>query len=295
MPSRKLKIAVGIATVGRREILADAIGILSKQTRLPDRLLICSTQDADVDEQRLAAFSGSSSIIKSQGGLPAKLNAILSSVADADLIVFFDDDFFADRYYIEHVEKIFLDHGDVVGVTGTLIADGVQGPGLSVEEALELIRVDKDYAGEIKENFGTYGCNMTFRIRPILEHHLLFDEKLPLYGWQEDVDFSSRIASFGRVIKSSDLRGVHLGTKAGRTSGVRLGYSQIVNPVYLVRKGTMPWKFATKLASRNLAANLLRSLHPEPWVDRAGRLKGNFLAIFDVLRGRISPEHILKL
>ena len=47
--------------------------------------------------------------------------------------------------------------------------------------------------------------------------------------------------------------------------------------------------------SRNVGANLLRSLYPEPWIDRFGRLKGNMIALVDVLRGRASPVKILQL
>ncbi len=91
------------------------------------------------------------------------------------------------------------------------------------------------------------------------------------------------------------MRGVHLGIKSGRTSGVRFGYSQIANPIYLIRKGTMSWQHAKMLMWRNLAANLIRSFHPEPWIDRKGRLKGNMLALVDMAIGRISPHRILKM
>jgi hypothetical protein len=91
------------------------------------------------------------------------------------------------------------------------------------------------------------------------------------------------------------LRGVHLGAKGGRTSGVRFGYSQIANPVYLVRKGTVSGRFAWSLMGRNLVANLAKSLWPEPWIDRKGRLKGNILGLIDWALGRISPMRILQL
>jgi hypothetical protein len=42
-------------------------------------------------------------------------------------------------------------------------------------------------------------------------------------------------------------------------------------------------------------ANLARSLYPEPWVDRKGRLKGNAMALMDLVIGRISPRRILQL
>jgi GT2 family glycosyltransferase len=169
---------------------------------------------------------------------------------------------------------------------------------LTVEEGLQLIRADAqslDAAGQLTEQYGTYGCNMAFRLKPVLDHGILFDENLPLYGWQEDIDFSLRVRPYGLIVNAAALRGVHLGIKAGRTSGVRFGYSQIANPIYLIRKGSMSWRHANKLMWRNIAANMARSFFPEPWVDRKGRLKGNLLALMDMLKGRISPGRILQL
>jgi hypothetical protein len=97
------------------------------------------------------------------------------------------------------------------------------------------------------------------------------------------------------VVSTKSLYGVHLAMKAGRPSGLRLGYSQIVNPVYLARKGTMPAGFAAKLMIRNVLANAVKSLWPETYIDRFGRLRGNALAAFHILTGRIEPETILRL
>jgi hypothetical protein len=176
------------------------------------------------------------------------------------------------------------------------LGDGAHGPGLSLAQGLELLRsVPQTPSVEFEPRAGTYGCNMAFRMAPIQANQLRFDENLPLYGWQEDIDFSLRQAPFGRTLKCYRLIGVHLGVKAGRTSGVRFGYSQIANPIYLINKGTMSWQHAKMLMWRNIAANLLRSLYPEPWIDRKGRLKGNLIALADVLTSRLSPMRILKL
>jgi hypothetical protein len=89
--------------------------------------------------------------------------------------------------------------------------------------------------------------------------------------------------------------GVHLGVKSGRLPGTRLGYSQIANPLYLLRKGTYsPTKCFAQIG-RNLAANLAHSLVPEPFVDRRGRLKGNCKALKDLFSGTLRPEEVLKL
>ena len=82
--------------------------------------------------------------------------------------------------------------------------------------------------------------------------------------------------------------------KSGRSPGVRLGYSQVANPIYLARKGTMAWPLARTHMSRNMLANTARTLRPEPWVDRRGRLKGNLLALWDLARGRLDPRRILE-
>jgi hypothetical protein len=107
-----------------------------------------------------------------------------------------------------------------------------------------------------------------------------FDERLRLYGWQEDVDFAASLSSRGRIVKTFAFSGVHQAVKYGRTSGVRLGYSQVVNPLYLVR---------------NVLANHLKTFKPEPRIDRAGRMKGNWIAFRDLMLGRLMPERIEAL
>jgi GT2 family glycosyltransferase len=192
-------------------------------------------------------------------------------------------------------------HPDTVVVTGKVIADGINGPGLSVPDAMVLLTVDsqehqaRPAAAEAKEEFSGYGCNMAVRMSAIRRGNLLFDEALPLYSWQEDVDLSRRLAVFGTVVKLNSARGVHLGVKSGRGSGVKLGYSQVANPLYLVSKRRgYPFGRAIGHIGKNVAKNLLRSVWPEPYVDRRGRLRGNVCAVWDLCHGRMSPQRILE-
>ena len=78
-------------------------------------------------------------------------------------------------------------------------------------------------------------------------------------------------------------------------SGVRFGYSQIANPLYLLRKGTMTVRTSLRFVSRNLLSNTLRSVSGRREVDYAGRLRGNAVAIFDVLRGRSHPMRVVDV
>ena len=140
---------------------------------------------------------------------------------------------------------------------------------------------------------GAYGCNMAFRATDIRQHR--FDERLPLYGWQEDTDFSRLVARGRPIVRLHGLRGVHLGVKRGRVSGVRFGYSQIANPVYLTRKGTGTRRWAARLMGSNVLANVTLSFRAEHEVDRLGRLRGNLIAVGHWIRGRLDPEYIMRL
>jgi hypothetical protein len=297
MTTSPLKIALGIATAGRRQVLSETTQFLKRQKRLPDLLIVCPLPSDGVDHTMFDQFPVSTTIVCGPAGLCAQRNMILSAVKDADIIVFFDDDFLADPEYLANLEAIFVAHPDVTAVTGHLLADGAKGPGLSVKEGLEILRTvsRQEFADDFEQRPGMYGCNMAFRMAPIRANDLRFDENLPLYGWQEDIDFSLRQAPFGRSLKCNNLVGVHLGVKSGRTSGVRFGYSQIANPIYLIHKGTMSWEHARMLMWRNIAANIVRSIYPEPWIDRKGRLKGNLIALADIVTSRLSPSRIFQL
>jgi hypothetical protein len=57
----------------------------------------------------------------------------------------------------------------------------------------------------------------------------------------------------------------------------------------------MSFAYAFRLAARNFLANLVRSIRPENYVDRRGRLRGNLIGIFHMMSGRLTPEYILQV
>jgi hypothetical protein len=83
--------------------------------------------------------------------------------------------------------------------------------------------------------------------------------------------------------------------KGGRVAGDRLGYSQIVNPLYMLRKGTMTVGQVVRHIFGNVASNVARAPLPEPFIDRWGRLRGNLRGAFDVMRGRLEPERAAQI
>lgn len=291
-----MRIAVVVATLGRQNEVEDLVSDLENQSRPPDEAVFCVIESQDAPRNLQA--SGMRTILCERKGSCAQRNIGIDSViATNDVIVFMDDDFIPSPTYFSRLEEFFTRVPDAAGVTGQVLADGVTGPGLSRAEALEFIGADAAAtdadADGIRPRRGLYGCNMAVRASALGDHR--FDERMPLYGWLEDLDLSTRLAREGALYHSNALRGVHRGVKRGRTSGVRFGYSQIANPLYLLVRGRAPAHYALANILRNLAANLLHVSKPEPWVDRRGRLKGNALAAWDLLRGRLKPERILEL
>ncbi|MBV8890182.1 MAG: glycosyltransferase family 2 protein [Alphaproteobacteria bacterium] len=295
MEPSSLRIAVGIATMGRPKILRFAQEELARQSRPPERVLICAPTAGDIEGCNTGPDVA---LILGPRGLTRQRNAILSQVSEFDILVFFDDDFFPMPNYIAEIERLFQEQHDIVMATGLVIADGIIGPGLGIEAARDFLQRSPPPGGnpkQLREIENGYGCNMAVRLAAVRAGDCRFDERLPLYGWLEDVDFSRQLSRHGRIVQSVAVRGVHLGIKSGRQSGMRLGYSQIANPIYLLRKGTCPWPRALRLMSRNTAANFLRAFRPEPYIDRLGRLAGNFSAFGDLLAGRLDPERIMEL
>jgi GT2 family glycosyltransferase len=291
-----MKIVVGVATAGRPDLLPKVIDGLKAQARLPDAIYVCPASDKDYDATRNDGYPCPIYVVRGDRGLPAQRNAIIRGAVDADVIIFLDDDFLPDPYFTAEVERLFSDRPNLVVATGDVIADGINGPGIGYDEALSLIaRLPELPAERLKAVFNAYGCNMVVRLAPAQRHGVLFDEILPLYGWWEDVDFSRRMAPYGEILKSNRLRGVHMGSKSGRTPGQKLGYSQVANIVYMMQKGSIPLGVGSVRIARNVLANAVKQFKPEPWADRRGRFIGNMKAISDCLKGNADPRKALKL
>jgi len=293
----KLKIAVAIATAGRREVLADAIRFLARQSRQPEELLICPARPEDVEPACLVGFPCPVRVVAGPIGSSAQRNALIDA-SDADVMIFFDDDYLPAEDFVHEAERLFASHPGVVVATGRVLADGILGPGFTHDEGVNFLANTSldSKPPSLLPIFNAYGCNMAIRLAPVRLHGIRFDERLPLYGWLEDVDFSRQLAPYGDIVQATGLRGVHLGTKrSGRSPGKRLGYSQVANRIYIMRKGYMTPVQALTGNLKNIGANMVRSLRPEPWVDRRGRLAGNALAVWDWVRGRVDPERILRI
>jgi hypothetical protein len=302
---------VVIATKGRPVETKVLIDYLQAQTLQPTLAVIVGTEECDVEglADHLWSRSGTSTIVISpKVGLTTQRNYGLDYLAlgghfqssgRSIFCAFFDDDFRPARDWLERAAERFK-RGDIVGLTGQILADGARTSGLAEAQA-ELYLDGRSPAQphwasgpNERETGSVYGCNMAFT--DLVVGQTRFDENLALYGWQEDRDYTNMAKKLGRVIYFPACRGVHLGANSGgRASGLKFGYSQIANPLYLMRKGTMGRKIGWKFMARNAASNLYHSVVAHPRTDYRGRLRGNVLALIDEIFSRSDPRRILNL
>jgi glycosyltransferase involved in cell wall biosynthesis len=289
------RIVVGIATLGRGDLVTQIVRDIAGQKRLPDLVVISGTSDADFGSLPSQDLPFPLELLTGTKGLCAQRNLILAHLSPADILLYMDDDFLLADDYLSELETLMHEAPDIAMVTGNVLVDGILGPGIGVDEGKALLEkaLERPIRRDITSVRNGYGCNMAVRMQPVVENGLQFDEALPLYGWFEDVDFSVRLGRYGRVVRADMLRGVHLGTKVGRTPGKKLGYSQVANLVYLWKKGTLKTRAGSVMMLRNIASNIRYSLRPVSWADHRGRLFGNLLALTDLVIGRCTPGRII--
>jgi GT2 family glycosyltransferase len=290
-----MRAAVVIATKGRPRAIAQLLRLLERQTLRPSVVIVSATGRADVESDLLTplnveyAFGSAGTCTQRNRGL----NLIRSA---CDIVIFFDDDFVPSPHWIEQCARLFESEASVVGATGLLLRDGAQMDEVSWEEATRLIdasvpaETDPSVLTECKD---LYGCNMAYRMSAV--GNSSFDERLVLYGWMEDADFSRTVGRKGRLMRCDSMVGVHLGIKSGRISGKRYGYSQVVNPWYLHKKGTLSAREAWSKSLRPLLMNAARTIRPEKHIDRLGRFGGNIIGIGHLLKGNCRPEAAAEL
>jgi GT2 family glycosyltransferase len=300
-----MDVVIIVASVNRAAEIGQLLRHLENQTKKPSEVILSVASDDDLPadlrcmrdgETILWPGVGSVRVIRGCKGLTGQRNRALDvALKRSDAVVFFDDDFLPANDAIQGIADLFETRRDVVGATGYVLRDGVKLGGLSYEDAI--IALDKFQAKpsnvpiSMLDTDEVYGCNMAFRASAV--GGIRFDERLPLYAWQEDVDFAGQLRAKGRIVKTTAFCGVHRGVNKGRSPGLALGFSQMVNPIYLARKGTMRPTKAAVLMFKNFLANHAKCLWPESYVDRFGRMRGNWRGLFHLVRGYADPMAIL--
>ncbi|MDB5055007.1 MAG: glycosyl transferase, family 2 [Bacilli bacterium] len=257
-------VSVIIATKDRYQELHNLVISLTKQSHIPDELVI-----VDSSETNIVSFTSDSFEVKyiptDRKGISVQRNiGIRNADVNADIVLFLDDDMLLERDYLKVVVRTFQEdtQGLIGGINGFLLQNG----------SFKTEKPSQHGFHEIKD---LYGCNMAFRAKVI--KNVWFDEKLALYSWLEDWDFSTIIGRTHKLVRCYDAFGYHMQSPAGRVNGMKLGYMQLANRYYLNKKhglGVDYMQFA-----KHIIANLLRSYK----ITYFERFCGNMRALFRVI------------
>jgi GT2 family glycosyltransferase len=287
-----------MASAGRPALLATVVEnleeqcVLGDESKLPFAGIVSVPDAASLPD----GLPGRWTLVTGTRGLAAQRNSALEHIGDADIVFFFDDDAVVRPDYISRALEFFASHPDVVGITGRVLLDGATNGEISETDAAQAITatLGEDPLRSWTQTRVLYGCNFAYRVAA--DPGIEFDARLPLYSWLEDHDFARRLKRSGKLARVDDCVIVHRGSSSGgRQAHRRLGYSQMMNPIYLWRKGSFPLWLTVWEIFRPTAKNAARSIAGDEASWRRVRLRSNLLALGDAVRGRITPERILDL
>jgi glycosyltransferase involved in cell wall biosynthesis len=181
-----MKLFVIIPTYKRRHLLGRVLAHLDNQTRPPDEVIISAPDETHVEPCKPKHF-GLSYVFGKQGLCAQRNQAIEQALGRCDIITFFDDDFLPATDYLRRLEEALEGHPDWAVIMGHAVADGVRKGGYTFDEGLAFLRQAEQCERPLRvsDHFGAYGCNMSMRATQIGD--LRCDERLVLYGWQEEL------------------------------------------------------------------------------------------------------------
>lgn len=285
-----------IPSMQRPTVLHETLQSLAKQT-IPFELILSLVSSDDVLPESLA-FPFVRTLYGPRGSTVQRNHALRSITTEPECVFLLDDDMELAPDYLEQMVRCFRRHPEISVVNAHDLAADRFPNGLSRAFAQQLLVETQGNAScacavpdvRFRSVKTSYGGRMAFR--GSLLGQLQFDERLVLYGFLEDLDFALRCLPFGALVESSDARCVHLEVRGGRISLERRGYSDIVNPFYIWSKKT---GFAFHRALLGSVRRTVKNCRQAWRQSDASRLRGNILGWCDVVRGRLQPEHILKM
>lgn len=285
-----------IPSTSRASVLHETVISLLNQTRKPDEILI-SVVDPERDILKPTLMAPGVRVVAGPRGSVQQRNTAIDGLrADCTLVSFFDDDVELHPEYLFHCCSFMREHPEAVGMSGNPVADGTLIGEIGRPEAVRMLTGLSTSSYGYEPRYAMSGFDMTVRRNTV--DRTRFDERLSLYALYEDFDFSVRCKRFGLLMTVDRCLLVHLRTGASRMSAVRLGYAQLVNPLYLWQKGSQEWYPTLRICARNLTGNALGCFVARRGITRSERRKrlwGNALGLRDILLSGPQPESIQRI
>jgi glycosyltransferase involved in cell wall biosynthesis len=284
-------LEVIIASTRRPQALHDTLESLSEQSSPPDRVVLSLVQPDDFDGRWPKGLTGIT-VIEAAGASAQRNAGIRHLLPGTRVVVFLDDDVTLAPDCLGNGEVVFRERPDLMILSGTFLRDG----GIGHPEARELlIHTPRPASAAFTPASSCYGCLLF--VRRILLEKETFDERLSGYSFLEDVDFARRGMRHGQVGHFSGAVYVHLRIGSGRVNDRQFGYTQMVNPFYLYRKGSLHFRELGQCWFSGLASNVVFSFLGQFWgrvpTDYRRRLTGNLKGLWELLLGKAAPERCL--
>ena len=278
-------------SANRPGILHESLLCLTKQT-LPCSIFLSVPSRADVSD--LTTQLPGIEIIYGTQGASAQRNRALSKIGGSpEFIAFFDDDVEVEAHYMEELQSTYRQQSGVVMVNGANLAHDIYPAGTLTRELSRQLIEDRLKNGLSNENClptpTGYGCRMSFR--GSLLGKVQFDERLPLYSFLEDYDFSLACRKFGNIVENPRALSVHIEVASGRTALKKRGYSEVVNPIYIARKNAV----GLRRALWGAFWLTIRNGRVAAFTSERKRFQGNLVGWRKLLLGEVDPEYILRM
>jgi GT2 family glycosyltransferase len=316
-------LSVVICTYKRAESMARLIPSFAGQRLKPCRFIVIDASPDDAtervfrsspDTEKLACCFQYFRVSGGLKGLTRQRNFGLRWV-DTDLVAFFDDDVLLDPECLGEMERVHRAKGaEVVGV-GAYIENGYTPP-TRLWRVRRLLRIVPNLApgsytrsgmsvpwsflpptNQVVEGEWLIGCSMMWRTSVAREFG--FREAFPGYAQGEDLDFSRRVRSRGKLVLAGAARLQHFHDQSGRPNFYKLGYMAIYNRFQIHRQGLddrtwldVAWfVYAWTLDSLMIARRFFRPrMTLGTFQEYAGRAKAAFDLITQSVTGRTSSS-----
>ncbi len=241
-----------VCTFNRPRELYVCLRMLANQELLPSSITVVYTSNHDIDSDAIQAIDNLTSkgikvqLLLSDRGLTLQRNVALKNIPSAaNTVTFIDDDIILPQGYIAKLNEIFFEYESCVGLGG-ITSDNPQRTNISAVRRIFLldsrtsgrvlrsgINTSFHFASNPYEVQWLSGCCMSFRSE-ILDK-ITFDSRRVKVGWGEDVDFSLKAGTYGKLFAFYLPGIVHTQSKRNRSSNLERAKQSDLSRLLLAR------------------------------------------------------------